>query len=104
MGFIKARLRGGNVYEDVAYWKQLSKSFPEIIWFKDILRCTQKKYLFGGSHISESNYYKKQGEFLEFKNGIKLIIPDEKDIRIMKDEFIDIVLPSYCKKNMSFHK
>ena len=102
MNFIKARLRGGNVYDDVLYWKKLSKLYPEITWFKDILKCTQKKYFFGGTRISESNYYKKRGEFLEFKNGIKLVIPDDKDIRIMKDEFMDIVLPTYCKNKYDF--
>lgn len=102
MNFIQSRMKGGNVYEELKFWRQVQKDFPQISWLKDIVKCAKRKYLFGGSHVSESDFYRRGG--ITFKDGIQVNVPKEKDIRVLKDEFLDIILPFYCDEPYNYEK
>lgn len=104
MGYLKERLWGGSIYKDCVQWKELANNYKEIPWFYDIYKCTLKKYFLGGTRISESEFYKRNGEYIKFKDGIQCIIPEDKDMRLFKDEILDIVLPLYCSKRYNFGK
>lgn len=54
--------------------------------------------------MSESDFYKKRGDYIKFKNGVQCIIPEDKDMRLFKDEILDIVLPLYCSQEFDFQK
>lgn len=101
MNFLKSRLKGGTLYEELMLWSRLAKEFPEIVWLKDVVKCIRRQYLWGGSHFSESNYYSRRGG-ISFKNGIRVVVPKEKDIFLLKDEFLDIILPLYSKNKFDY--
>lgn len=61
MSIISLRLKGGALYEDYKFWKELSKEFPEIEWTKQVAKCTRVKYFVGGNHFKECDRYKKWG-------------------------------------------
>lgn len=102
MNAIRSRMKGGNVYEELKFWRRVQKDFPQIPWLNDIVKCTRKKYFLGGSHVAESDYYRQRG--ILFKDNIQVTVPKEKDIRLLKDEFLDIILPFYCDEPYNYQK
>ena len=102
MNIIRSRIKGGNIYEELKFWRQVRKDFPQIPWLKDIVKCTKRKYLLGGSHVSESDFYRRGG--IIFKDNIQVTVPKEKDIRPLKAEFLDIILPLYCDEPYNYQK
>lgn len=102
MGYLKARLKGGHVYEECIFWKELSDRFKDILWFREVYRCAIKKYILGGTRISENAVYKRKRNCIEFKDGIRYIIPEDKDMYLFKQEVLDIILPLYCSTKYEF--
>lgn len=101
MNALRSRLKGGNLYKEKTLWRRLAKEYPEIPWLKDVAKCIRRQYFLGGSHFSESNYYQRRGG-ISFKDGISVVTPKEKDMFLLKDEFLDIILPLYSRKKFDY--